>query len=203
MKNIILISNVNNKNGEKNYINHFTTTLPGQIDAINNKKYISVLNVFYPKTAKNINEDECWCDLELKFSKYFIQTDNTTKNIDKSLYPILKFNLPRIKIPAGIYNNKKVLAFLNDYLNDFNVFFDNKNGKNNIVLTNEYSCYYAQGKESYIKNGKKYDFKNYIWTQPVMNKIEYIDYATGNNTLEFKLTFSKKLILCWGWIKKK
>lgn len=38
MKNIALISNVNNKIGEENYINRFTTTLPGQLDALNNKK---------------------------------------------------------------------------------------------------------------------------------------------------------------------
>ena len=126
-KNITLISNVENKIGGENYINHFNTKLPEQIDAINSKKYISVLNVYYPKTAKNINEDECWCDLEIKFTNYFMQIND--KKIDVSLNPILKFNSPRIKIPSEIYNKNRILKLLNIYLNEFNIVFRKKMGK--------------------------------------------------------------------------
>lgn len=52
MKNIALISNVNNKIGEENYINRFTTTLPGQLDALNNKKYKNFVIVFIQQEQK-------------------------------------------------------------------------------------------------------------------------------------------------------
>ena len=57
--NVQIYSNTKNQEGDVNYTNKFTMTLPEPIDGENKTRYIRVLNVTYPLMLNNLDEKTC------------------------------------------------------------------------------------------------------------------------------------------------
>jgi hypothetical protein len=57
--NVQIYSNTINQEGDVNYTNKFTMTLPEPIDGENKTRYIRALNVTYPLMINNLAENTC------------------------------------------------------------------------------------------------------------------------------------------------
>ena len=110
--NIQIVSNARNREGGVNYNNVFTMPLPEEIDAENDRKSMRILNVTYPQTIENVHEEECGIRI-----KYNLQ------RIIGGLPASLKYQTPLMYLPAGHYSLNKMLRYLNELVDEYDMAF--------------------------------------------------------------------------------
>ena len=108
--NLQILSDAVNEIGGKNYINYFTMRLRHPIDAENKNVYISVKNVLYPLTTKNVLENECYLRLRMKFDNF--KSDGTST---------VKFDTGKVYLPVVIYDIERIVKFVNAHVDEYNI----------------------------------------------------------------------------------
>jgi hypothetical protein len=114
--NVKILSNTLNTEGNKNYNNKFTMSLPEQIDAENGQKVIRVLNVTYPLTIDNVTTTNCGVRLKYNWIWFRGYRDVNTAD-EKVCFETECF------LPPGHYTLPKLLQVLNAYLNEYGIYF--------------------------------------------------------------------------------
>ena len=102
--------------GRTNKTNEFEMKLLHPIDALNTLVFIEVLEVSYPSTTKNIGGNDCWFILQIFYNDF-------KKNGEKYDKCKLHFLSKEFIVPEGIYNLKKLINFLNNMLEEYDIFF--------------------------------------------------------------------------------
>jgi hypothetical protein len=112
--NVQIYSNTINQEGDVNYTNKFTMTLPEPIDGENKTRYIRALNVTYPLMINNLAEDTCGIRFNYKLfwnSTPSVKGDNITVETDW------------IYLTRGRYTVKKLIRKLNAISQEFGLHF--------------------------------------------------------------------------------
>ena len=117
--NVKILSNTLNTEGNKNYNNKFTMSLPEQIDAENGRKVIRVLNVTYPLTIDNVTSQNCGIRLQYMFDLFRGKVRNPFNAPDETV----EFDTDWLYVPAGYYTLDKLLEVLNAYMNEYGIYF--------------------------------------------------------------------------------
>jgi hypothetical protein len=117
--NVQIVSNTPNLVGSENFNNDFVMPLPEVIDGENEKKTIRVPNVSYPLTIENVEENSCGIRIHYHFSLF-----QQTGLIDASI----KYSSNWIYLPAGYYTVGHMVASINSFVNEYELFFTVLNG---------------------------------------------------------------------------
>jgi hypothetical protein len=86
--------------------------LPEEIDAENDRKSIRILNVTYPQTIENVHEEECGIRIKYNLSR-----------VIRGLPASLKYQTPLMFLPAGHYSLNKMLRYLNELVDEYDMAF--------------------------------------------------------------------------------
>jgi hypothetical protein len=113
--NVQIYSNTPNQEGDVNYNNKFTITLPEQIDGENKTRYIRALNVTYPLAIDNI-EEKC-CGIKLKYNLCW-----------RGILDRIEFETEMMHLPAGRYTLEKIINKLNQLVDEYGLHFYILNG---------------------------------------------------------------------------
>ena len=112
--NVQIYSNTKNQEGDVNYTNKFTMTLPEPIDGENKTRYIRALNVTYPLMINNLAENTCGIRFNYTLfwnSQPSVKGDNITIETDW------------IYLTRGRYTVKKLIRKLNAISQEFGLHF--------------------------------------------------------------------------------
>jgi hypothetical protein len=111
--NVQIYSNTPNQEGDVNYNNKFTMTLPEPIDGENKTRYIRALNVTYPLMINNVEDKTC--GVRFKYCIYWnsqlLKQDNITIETDW------------IYLTRGRYTLKKLIRKLNAISQEYGLQF--------------------------------------------------------------------------------
>lgn len=216
-----------------NQTNNFEMSLMHPIDALNNKAYIEVLNVCYPSTTKNVVGNSCYIDLSLEFRNFFKVigsggvealtssirilagssiADWTSDDLPHTQLPSrINVKTQRIIIPDGIYNLERLIEYINNAYDEYDVFFSiEKNGKIklNVNLDVEYWLLQTDATYTVVTHSLSSDLahdgsKIHVFRQVELDKPDYkyvvnidmsekLSYMFGfkNNHYEFDSTTS-------------
>ena len=110
--NIQIVSNARNKEGGVNYNNIFTMPLPEEIDSENERKSIRILNITYPQTIENVHEEQCGIRIKYNLRRIIGGFPNS-----------LKYQTPMMYLPAGHYSLNKMLRYLNELVDEYDMAF--------------------------------------------------------------------------------
>lgn len=135
--------------GRLNNTNDFEMKLVYPIDALNTQAFLEVLSVSYPATTKNVNDNRCWFILQI-FYDGFKKNENDTYD-DNNMY----IESDEFIIPSGIYSLKNLINYLNNVLNEFDIFFTIENNGKIKVNVNMYVEYWLN--QTYSLTGKAHD----------------------------------------------
>ena len=124
--------------GRVNRTNEFEMKLLYPIDALNNPVFIEVLEVSYPASTKNVGENDCWFILQIFYEDFKKNTDQTYEKCK------LQFLSKDFIIPEGIYSLKKLINFLNNMLEEYDIFFLKDNDGKIRVSVNMYIEYWKK-----------------------------------------------------------
>ena len=124
--------------GRTNKTNEFEMKLLHPIDALNNPAFIEVLEVSYPSTTKNVGEKDCWFILQI-FYENFKKAGNGVYETCK-----LQFLSKDFKIPEGIYDLEKLINFLNNMLEEYDIFISKDNDGKIRISVNMYIEYWLK-----------------------------------------------------------
>jgi hypothetical protein len=111
--NVQIYSNTKNQEGDVNYNNKFTMTLPEPIDGENKTRYIRALHVTYPLMINNVEDKTC--GVRFKYCIYWnsqlLKQDNITIETDW------------IYLTRGRYTLKKLIRKLNAISQEYGLQF--------------------------------------------------------------------------------
>ena len=124
--------------GRVNRTNEFEMKLLYPIDALNNPVFIEVLEVSYPASTKNVGENDCWFILQIFYEDFKKNTDQTYEKCK------LQFLSKDFIIPEGIYSLKKLIIFLNNMLEEYDIFFLKDNDGKIRISVNMYIEYWKK-----------------------------------------------------------
>ena len=110
--NLQIVSNAHNHEGGVNYNNVFTMPLPKEIDADNERKNIRILSVTYPQTIENVHEEQCGIRLIYNLS-----------GVVHSYSVKVKYQTHLMYLPAGYYSLNKLLRYLNELVDEYDMTF--------------------------------------------------------------------------------
>jgi hypothetical protein len=116
--NIQIVSNARNREGGENYNNVFTMPPPEEIDADNRRKTIHILSISYPQTIENVHENQCGIRIKYNFSRSLYGNPSS-----------VKYRTPMMYLPAGHYTLEKMLTYLNDLVNEYDMTFILQGGR--------------------------------------------------------------------------
>ena len=123
--------------GRVNKTNEFEMKLLYPIDALNNPAFIEVLEVSYPASTKNVGENDCWFILQMFYEDF--------KKIGGGYEKCkLQFLSKDFIIPEGIYSLKKLINFLNNMLEEYDIFFLKDNDGKIRISVNMYIEYWKK-----------------------------------------------------------
>ena len=135
--------------GRDNERNNFEMKLLHPIDTLNKPVFLEVLEVSYPATTKNIGKTECWFILQIFY-------ENLKKNeFDVFQQNKLYFSSNEIIVPEGIYNLEKLIIFLYNMLEEYDIFVSKDNNGKIKISTNLYIEYWLNERSSGA--GKQHD----------------------------------------------
>ena len=111
--NVQIYSNTKNQEGDVNYTNKFTMTLPESIDGENKTRYIRALNVTYPLMINNIEEKTCGIRFKhcLFWNSQLLALDNITIETEW------------VYLTRGRYTLKKLIRKLNAFSQEYGFHF--------------------------------------------------------------------------------
>ena len=135
--------------GRENKTNEFEMKLLHPIDGLNDPAFIEVLEVSYPSTTKNVGEKDCWFSLQI-FYENFKKDDSDVYHQNK-----LHFLSKDFIVPEGIYDLKKLINFLNNMLEEYDIFISKDNNGKIRISVNMYIEYWLNQKSS--NTGKGHD----------------------------------------------
>ena len=110
--NLQIVSSARNKEGGVNYNNVFTMPLPEEIDADNERKNIRILSVTYPQTIENVHEEQC--GIRLIYNLTGVVGGYSVK---------VKYQTHLMYLPAGHYSINKLLRYLNELVDEYDMTF--------------------------------------------------------------------------------
>jgi hypothetical protein len=110
--NIQIVSSARNRECDVNYNNVFTMPLPEEIDVDNERKNIRILSVTYPQTIENVHEEECGIRLKYNF-----------RGIAGGYSTYVKYQTHLMYVPAGHYSLNKLLRYLNELVDEYDMVF--------------------------------------------------------------------------------
>ena len=123
--------------GRENKTNEFEMKLLHPIDGLNKAAFIEVLEVSYPATTKNVGKDDCWCVLQIFY-------ENFKKSGDNYDQCKLHFLTKDFIVPEGIYNLQKLINFLNNMFEEYDIFFLKDNDGKIRISVNMYIEYWEK-----------------------------------------------------------
>jgi hypothetical protein len=111
--NVQIYRNTKNQEGDVNYTNKFTMTLPEPIDGENKTRYIRALNVTYPLMINNIEEKTCGIRFKhcLFWNSQLLALDNITIETEW------------VYLTRGRYTLKKLIRKLNAISQEYGFHF--------------------------------------------------------------------------------
>ena len=112
--NLLILSNTVME-GRVNKTNEFEMKLLYPIDALNNPAFIEVLEVSYPSSTKNVGEKDCWLVLQIFYEDFKKSGANSYEKCK------LQFLSKDFFVLEGIYNFKKLINFLNNMLEEYDI----------------------------------------------------------------------------------
>ena len=127
--------------GRTNKTNEFEMKLLHAIDALNNEMFIEVLEVSYPSSTKNVGKKDCWFVLQIFYEDFKKNTINETYEKCK-----LQFLSKDFYVPEGIYSLEKLINFLNNMLEEFDIFVLKDNDGKIRISVNMYIEYWEKSK---------------------------------------------------------
>ncbi|CAB3996216.1 Hypothetical predicted protein [Paramuricea clavata] len=115
--NVQIYSNTKNQEGDVNYNNKFTMTLPEQIDGENKKRFIRALNVSYPLMIDNV--DDKMCGIRFSYKIFW----NPVLYLALAAKDYVKFETEWMYLPRGYYTIKKMIKELNRFVQEYGMNF--------------------------------------------------------------------------------
>jgi hypothetical protein len=123
MSSVQIYSNTQNQEGDVNYNNKFTMTLPEEIDGENKTRFIHALNVTYPLMIDNVEEESCGIRLHYKIHWMLASSALAPYNIKVTSDNYITFETVWMFIPSGYYTLKKIVKELNRYVMEYGMHF--------------------------------------------------------------------------------
>ena len=112
--NVQIYSNIKNQEGDVNYTNKFTMTLPEPIDGENKTRYIRALNVTYPLMINNIEEKTCG----IRFKYWLVWNGQQYTSLDN-----ITIETEWVYLTRGRYTLKKLIRKLNAISQEYGFHF--------------------------------------------------------------------------------
>ena len=158
--------------GRVNKTNEFEMKLLHPIDGLNNPAFIEDLEVSYPSTTNNVGAQDCWVILQIFY-------DDFKKLGDKYEKCKLHFLSKDFFVPEGIYDLKKLINFLNNMLEEYDIFFFKDNDGKIRISVNMYIEYWEK------KNQENFHLSS-----------KSCENLKKNLKLVYYLNFHQNLLLC-------
>jgi hypothetical protein len=127
MSSVQIYSNTPNEEGDVNYNNKFTMTLPEEIDGENKPRFIQALNVTYPLMIDNVEEKSC--GVRLRYKIHWFLATKPAPNIHPAITAYsgwdnyITFETIWLFIPPGYYTLKKLIKELNRAVMEYELHF--------------------------------------------------------------------------------
>ena len=151
MSSVQIYSNTQNQEGDVNYNNKFTMTLPEEIDGENKTRFIHALNVTYPLMIDNVEEESCGIRLQYKIYWLLATQPAAPTHPPITAYAgwdnYITFETIWLFIPPGYYTLKKLVKELNRNVFEYGMHFTIlAGGRIGITLgiSPKYVCRYNQ-----------------------------------------------------------
>jgi hypothetical protein len=127
MSSVQIYSNTPNEEGDVNYNNKFTMTLPEEIDGENKTRFIQALNVTYPLMIDNVEEKSCGIRLRYKIHWYLATGPAPPHQPAITAYHgwdnYITFETIWLFIAPGYYTLKKLIKELNRLVREYEIHF--------------------------------------------------------------------------------